>query len=244
MTVTGRAIKVLQSYERRSRARRPVADAWKAALDSEVRFWERTIKNWQQLNDRFDPDQPLYAPLAELVNAPAGSTIKVIDVGAGLISCVGKKLPGCTVENTAVDALGDEYQGVLRRAGIEPPVWTEQCDSEKLSAKFGENAFDLAYARNTLDHSYDPPAAIREIVKIVKPGGVAMLEHAPDEAEEENYLGLHQWNLRCEHGRFVVWRRDTRIDMGNELAGVATVEQALDSIPGSPLHRVVLRKAS
>ena len=123
-------------------------------------------------------------------------------------------------------------------------MWTEQCDSEKLSSKFGENVFDLAYARNTLDHSYDPPTAIREIIKIVKPGGVAMLEHAPDEAEEESYLGLHQWNLRCEDGRFIVWRHDTRIDMGTELAGTATVEQALDSMSGSPLHRVVLRKAT
>ena len=32
----------------------------------------------------------------------------------------------------------------------------------------------------------------REIARVVKPGGAAMLEHAPDEAEEEHYLGLHQ----------------------------------------------------
>ncbi|HEY1739547.1 MAG TPA: methyltransferase domain-containing protein, partial [Acidimicrobiia bacterium] len=212
MTLTGRAIKVLQAYERRHRVRQPVADAWKAALNSEVRFWERTLKNWNQLNDRFDPEQPLIDALAQLVTAkaPSGSTVKVIDVGAGLITCIGKKLPGYTIENTAVDALGDEYRGVLERAGVVPPVWTEQCESEKLSQKFGENVFDLSYARNTIDHSYDPLLAIREMVRIVKPGGAAMLEHAPDEAEEENYLGLHQWNLRCENGRFIVWRRDTR----------------------------------
>jgi SAM-dependent methyltransferase len=241
VSLATRGIKLLNEVERRRRIRRPVDDAWKSALAGEVRFWERTIKNWQQLTARFDPDQPLIEPLAELVPAMAaeGSTVKVIDVGAGLITCVGKKLPGYTVENSACDALGDEYRGILERAGVVPPVWTQQCDSEKLSAKFGEGTFDLAYARNTIDHSYDPMLAIREMVKIVKPGGAVMLEHAPDEAEDENYLGLHQWNLRCENGRFIVWRRDTRLDVGTQLADTATVELARDSLP---LHRVILRK--
>ncbi len=241
MSLATRGIKLLNEIERRRRIRRPVDEAWSSALDGEVRFWERTVKNWKQLTARFDPDQPLIEPLSDLAKAmaPEGSTIKVLDVGAGLITCVGKKLPGYTVENTAVDALGDAYRGVLERAEVVPPVWTEQCESEKLSQKFGENVFDLSYARNTIDHSYDPVAAIREMVKVVKPGGAAVLEHAPDEAEEERYHGLHQWNLRCENGRFIVWRHDTRIDVGTELAGEATVELARDSLP---LHRVILRK--
>jgi SAM-dependent methyltransferase len=244
LSLATRGIKLLNEIERRRRIRRPVEDAWKGALASEVRFWERTFKNWKQLTARFDPEQPLIEPLDELATAmaPAGSTIKVVDVGAGPITCVGKKLPGYTVENTAVDALGDEYRVVLERADLKPPVWTEQCESERLTQKFGEDVFHLAYARNTLDHSYDPVRAIREMVRVVKPGGAVVLEHAPDEAEEERYLGLHQWNLRCEQGRFIVWRRDTRIDVANELTGIATLEQARESTSDSPLHRVVLRK--
>ncbi len=239
MSWATRGIKVLHAVERRRRIRRPVQDAWKNALAGEIRFWERGLKNWKQLTDRFDPNQPLIEPLAELVTAPSGSTIRVLDVGAGLITCVGKKLPGYEVENTAVDALGDEYDGILERAGVVPPVRTQQCDSEKLVAKFGENVFDLAHARNTLDHSYDPVAAIRQMIMVLKPGGAAVLEHAPDEAEEENYHGLHQWNLRCENNRFIVWRNKTRIDVGDTLADVATLELARDVLP---LHRVVLRK--
>ena len=78
-----------------------------------------------------------------------------------------------------------------------------------------------------------------EMVKILKPGGRALLEHAPDEAEEERYFGLHQWNLRCENERFIVWRNKTRIDVGNVLSDIATVEVARVSLP---MHRVVLRK--
>lgn len=239
MSWATRGIKVLNEIERKRRTRRPIDEAWKSALDSEVRFWERTLKNWKELTNRFDPEQPLIEVLAELVTAPEGSTLKVIDVGAGLITCVGKRLPGYTIENTAVDALGDAYRGVLERAEVVPPVWTEQLESEKLSQRFGENVFDFSYARNTIDHGYSPIDAIREMVKVVKPGGFAVLEHAPDVAETEQYLGLHQWNLRCENGRFIVWRADTRIDVANALAGFATVEQALDTLP---IHRVVLRK--
>ena len=128
---------------------------------------------------------------------------------------------------------------MLDRVGVEPPVRTTQCESEKLTEVFGTNAFDLVYARNTLDHSYDPVKAIRSMIDVVKPGCHALLEHAQNEAEEENYMGMHQWNLSVDDGRFYVWRPGTRIDVAEALADVGAVTEALRR---DPINRVVIRK--
>ncbi len=42
-----------------------------------------------------------------------------------------------------------------------PPVCTWACDSEELTTRFERDYFDVVYARNTLDHSYEPIAAMR-----------------------------------------------------------------------------------
>lgn len=239
MSWATKVIKVLNEYETRRRARRPVDVAWKSALTGEVRFWEKNLRTYKQLSGRLDPTMPLQPEIAELLPSGPGPALRVLDVGAGLVTWLGKTIPDRELTVEAVDALGDEYAGIFERVGLTPPVPTLQCDTERLSDRFGENEFDLAYARNTLDHSYDPVTAIREMIRVAKPGAPVLLEHAENEAEEERYLGLHQWNFLVEDDNFFVWRPGTRHDMRAVLADIADVEVARK---GEPLDRVVLRK--
>ena len=79
----------------------------------------------------------------------------------------------------------------------------------------------MTYAKNTLDHSYDPVAAIRSMATVTRPGGPIVLLHYAHEAETEGYVGLHQWNFSAPDGRLVVSRPKglgtTRIDVAEEL---------------------------
>jgi SAM-dependent methyltransferase len=63
---------------------------------------------------------------------------------------------------------------------VVPPVRTRRCDSERLLDMFEPDSFDVAYASNTLDHSYDPLRAIRQMIAVVRPGGIVLLQHFPN----------------------------------------------------------------
>ncbi len=72
MSWATKVIKVLNGYETRRRARRPVDVAWKSALTGEVRFWEKNLRTYKQLSGRLDPRLPLQSEIAELLPAGRG----------------------------------------------------------------------------------------------------------------------------------------------------------------------------
>ncbi len=231
---------------RPARSERSAADAWQAAIDGEVRFWSEYLRTKGarypgSYETRLDPDLPLQPEIAELITAADGETVRLLDVGAGPLTFLGRKSPRWTLELTAVDALGDQYGKLLDDAGVVPPVRTLTCESEQLTTVLPASTFDLVAARNTLDHSYDPFRAISEMVACAKPGAPLLLIHHRNTAEDEDYHGMHQWNFEADPGRLVVWRPGERIDVGEALAGRAAVERTW--VEGAWEH-AVLRKAA
>lgn len=219
---------------------------WKLALPCEEKYWETYIAQqgggaWgADFVERTNPIQPLQAHVAAHIAAPGGATVKILDVGAGPLTVLGKTWVGRNVEITAVDPLANDYHRLLRRHGVRPPVPTQYCEAEKLAARFGRDVFDLVYSRNALDHSYNPLEALRQMVAVCKPGGVALLEHLINEGETEKYYGLHQWNFCCQEQRFVIWNRIHRYDVAAELGAAVRVTTR---VAGSWLT-VLLRKSA
>jgi SAM-dependent methyltransferase len=193
-------------------ARTSAARFWRRGVAHEVAWWEAWIasggKRWpEEFRERLDPEAPLREPLLlELLPSLPDDPVRVLDVGAGPITSLGRAAPGRRVEVTAVDPLADDYARLWAEAGIEPPVRTERCAGEELVARFGRGRFDVAYARNALDHTVDPPAVVRQMLDVVRPGGYVVLRHSRDEGEKARYEGLHQWNLRLEEDRLVIAR--------------------------------------
>ena len=226
-------------------AERPPEDAWQASIDGEVRFW----RNWLATKgaqypgsyDRaLDVGLELQPAIAELIVAPAGATVKLLDVGAGPLTFLGRTHPTWKLELTAVDALGTQYSELLDDAGLVPPVRTQTGESERLSEQFAPNSFDLVAARNTLDHSYDPVRAISEMVACAKPGSPIVLVHHSNTAEKEKYHGMHQWNFELVDTTLNVWRPGQRTDVGEALGERASFERSW--MDGTWEH-IVFRKA-
>jgi SAM-dependent methyltransferase len=220
--------------------------AWQAAIDGEVAFWRTYFETKGarypgSYETRLDPDLPLQPEIAALVDAPQGATVRLLDVGAGPLTFLGRTRPGWTVEVTAVDALGAQYGALVDEFAITPPVRTRTCESERLSTVLPADHFDLVAARNTLDHSYDPVRAISEMVRCAKPGAALLLIHHRNTAEDEDYHGMHQWNFEGTDETLIVWRPGTRTDVVAELAGRAAFERRWTD--GTWEH-VVLRKTA
>ena len=211
----------------------PLADhraLWNQGIGSEIRFWEEWIGKLAQdrsITDRLDESRPLQPTLCRLLAqaspTPAAAPLEVLDLGSGPLTSLGRSWPGRSVRITAADPLAPHYNAALDKGRIVPLSRPIEAQAEKLDAVFRESSFDLVTAINSLDHSYDPLRAIRQAVRVVKPGHYVLLANERNEGENEAYAGLHQWNFALEQGDFILWSKAARHNVTQALKGVAEV---------------------
>jgi SAM-dependent methyltransferase len=213
----------------------------------ELDFWRRWLTtkglHWpEDYERRLDPEAPLDEPLIVERLAELGDDVSILDVGAGPLTILGKRHPGTTLRITPVDPLAREYDGLLAEFGVEPPIRTGFCPGERLLEQFEPGEFDVAYARNSVDHSLEAPKVVRNMVALVRPGGYVLLRHVRREGEHMSYSGFHQWNLDVEDGHLLLWNKVRRHDLTKELEPVATVRAYRDDDGEEDWVIAVIRK--
>ena len=121
-------------------------------------------------------DAQVYQQFVETVQALTGkkiSQLRVLDLGcgAGFDACVAAMVVGPTGRVAGVD-LSPEMLAVAERgraaAGLST-VEFRQADVEALP--FPDASFDVALSNGVLNLIPDKPAALRELFRVLKPGG-------------------------------------------------------------------------
>lgn len=200
---------------------------WRAGVDSEISFWDEYFrtKGFDRSDNykfRLNPDLPLQRRLVALL--PPQTKVQILDVGAGPLTYLGKRCEGKQIDITAIDPLADEYNDILDKYMVHPLVKTQKLAAEDIAASFSPNTFDLVFARNCIDHAYDPEKAILQMIKAVKSGRYVLLEHIPNEAENEKYAGLHQWNFsKSPEGDFIIGSRFRKVNMTKKYLGRCSI---------------------
>jgi SAM-dependent methyltransferase len=213
--------------------------AWRWRLPTEVGHWDTWLGTGGMADPgdfarRIAPDQPLQEHLVKLLPQSDGRPYRILDVGAGPLTTVGKVCHGQRIDLIPIDPLASVYDALLEKNGITPPVRTKYGEAEQVSEMYAEGSFDLVHAANSLDHSHDPVAAIKAAARVVRPGGHVFLEHILNEGEREHYGGLHQWNFGVEGDSFTIASSaGQKTDMATELAGLANVTHSIYEI-GDP----------
>jgi SAM-dependent methyltransferase len=177
-------------------------ELWGGNLECELTYWDGWLRSrgyqWPtDFIERLDPDSTLQQHIGQFLSS---HNPRIVDVGAGPLTFLGKRWNGRPLQIVPVDPLAEQYADLLKEAGIQAPVPTTHAEAEKLSQQFGHDVFDLAYARNCLDHSYDPIESVRQMVTVTKPGGYVLLEHRLTEGFHVHYHGLHQWDFWIHKG--------------------------------------------
>lgn len=201
-----------------------MVDTWTANLNSEVSFWRYILADRgvaegtaDDIAMRLNPTEPLQDHLRALL--PSRGDIRILDIGAGPLTTVGKVWGKRKVKIVAIDALADEYGKLLAEAGIAPIVRTQQGKGEEVDTLFEADSFDLVHIQNSLDHCADPVTVLKAAYNVVKPNGVIYLSHSVNEANFHHYTGLHQWNLSAEGDDLRIENREYRWNVNAELPG-------------------------
>jgi ubiquinone/menaquinone biosynthesis C-methylase UbiE len=182
---------------------------WENNLNSEIDFWN----NWLSTKGDAWKDDYIYRLESKteavgffkesLQTVSVDEDYKILDVGAGPMTILGKFYNGVKLNITAVDALAEVFQK-LNWQDKKPEIMTEYCETEKLCEKFNENSFDMVYARNTLDHHYDAPLALKNMLQVTKVGGLVVFSHTENEANNNHWEGLHKWNFYLNDDDMVI----------------------------------------
>ena len=202
---------------------------WRSGHKSEENFWDRYLKtrglHWpQEFSDRMNPELELAEELSALMKDVPPASMRVLDVGAGPLTIVGKCFRGTRILLSAVDPLAQHYDRLLEKYGLIPPVRTLFGKAEDVAAQFPNDGFDLVHARNCLDHGIDPFHAVSQMLTVTKPGGFVYLKHHPNEGLNEQWHGLHQWNFSMSgSGNFIISSRDREVNVTSEFADLADV---------------------
>jgi SAM-dependent methyltransferase len=216
----------MRAARRAIRQLAPCSVLWRRGLPGEVAFWENVIRtdgaDWpEDYRHRFTAgaqiDEPLILDRLPLISA---ARVSILDVGAGPASSLGSALDDRELELIAVDPLADEYNRLLTRHEVEPPVRVLACRGEDILARFGPARFDVAYARNSVDHSADPARVVRNMLMLVRPGGFVILRHWRNEGLKAEYEELHQWNIDLADRDFVIWNARHRHTLAELGAGI------------------------
>jgi len=112
----------------------------------------------------------LYGGVSFLEPFLASNPRKVLDIGCGggfFTRQVANALPSATVTGLDIDEPRITY---ARSHSGDKNIRFELGDME--SMQFATNSFDLVFCRFALVHSQNPTAAIREMARVVKSGGV------------------------------------------------------------------------
>ena len=206
------------------------AARWPSITKAEIPFWDSLLDEnnhdpnlWPETRSiRTNPEMPLQDYVTALIKVSPGSSVTILDVGAGPLTSLGKKWDGHNVKITAIDPNAAEYDVLLEKHGINPPVRTTYGIAEELP--FPSSCFHLAHAENSLDHCCDPMKAILEMVRVVRPGCCVYLQHRIREGRFEKYITNHQWDLFPKRGRFYIERPGMKaVDVGQFLGSCATV---------------------
>jgi SAM-dependent methyltransferase len=195
-----------------------------------------------------------HIPLA--ADFPSAQGLRVLEIGCGL-GTDGAQFSGAGANYTGVDLTEAAIELARKRFELfNLPGQFQTADAENLD--FADNSFDLVYSHGVLHHTPDTERAVKEIYRVLRPGGraVVMLYHRDSYNYRVNISLLRRAGaqlLRWESGVKLVHRltgesleslqqhaAQLRVDQHSYLKSDEFLSQNTDGA-GNPLARVYSR---
>lgn len=166
----------------------------------------------------------------------------VLDVGCG-VGHWGMLLASVMPEHVRVTGIDresrwvDEASGRARARGLEGRFSYRQGEAQRLP--FPDDSFDLTTCQTVLIHLADPSAAIAEMMRVTRPGGLVavaepnnlteslLLDSITNQASIDDIVELVRFQLTCERGKVALGEGDN--SLGDRVPGLF-VAQGLEDV--------------
>jgi 2-polyprenyl-3-methyl-5-hydroxy-6-metoxy-1,4-benzoquinol methylase len=127
---------------------------------------ERLGDRFSSALSRYDTDRRVEVLVDEFLGRERLRGAKVLDVGCGL-GDFSQRLSDLGADVTACDLGAGLVDRTRARVGCTAVV----ADALNLSATFEPESFDIVLSSECIEHTPDPKRAVREMARLVKPGG-------------------------------------------------------------------------
>lgn len=148
---------------------------------------------WAQIKN-FNRVLPLISCLVPLVGDK--KKIKIADLGSGPYSTIGSCLDGVEIEVYPSDKQ-DFNNSFWKKHDIVPLLPIEKQDMEHLT--YSDDFFDITYCCNALDHTKNALSAVKEMIRVTKPGGWIYIDCSLDQLSTG---GRHYWDAKKDGKMF------------------------------------------
>lgn len=139
-------------------------------VDQREMTHERLDDRFASALSRYDTDRRVEVLVDEFLGRERLRGAKVLDVGCGL-GDFSQRLADLGAEVTACDLGAGLVDRTRARVGCKAVV----ADALNLSATFEPESFDIVLSSECIEHTPDPERAVREMMRLVKPGGLLSL---------------------------------------------------------------------
>lgn len=192
---------------------------WRAGVVEEIQWWwthintlrrQGRLAGWAEFRAKPFPFE------AALAGVPG--PLRVLNVGCGPGSLMGE----ATAREVAfvhMDPLASAYNRLM--AFLDAPGGGDVVfGAVELLDRLEVGRFHAISANNCLDHAYDVPEGLRQMIGCLEDRGLISLGHYENEAEAQAYAGFHQWNIEMREGRVHVWSKEVSEVFDHEAFGV------------------------
>ncbi len=197
---------------------------WLDNILSEVDFWKNQVADidgrWHSTyKEKYIPKE---FSCDRISDEAIGSDSVILDVGCGLLSQYGTLKEGKKLNVMGIDPLAYFYNTINSRYFEKYNIKYTMPNIrfgilEILSLFIPAGTADIILVDNALDHCFDPYIAIIECLKVLKLGGAFSTNHRIDEACNECYSGLHQWNITCVDDELIIWNNESYVNISERL---------------------------
>lgn len=141
--------------------------------EDETKFrWDSLYRKLGEGYGRYRPNDQLVESLSRHISGTPRARVLEVGIGKGneslVIAAAGTAVVGLDYSRAALALLG------RRSRGQESTLELVEADARILP--FQDGAFDLVFSQGVLEHFHDPTNALREQWRVLRPGGVIVVE--------------------------------------------------------------------